>query len=110
MIAFLFHLGSALAGGLVSLLLVFKLVMFPDQFNRVERIGMGLVGGTMILRVGPLMSSPETNPFSNWSTFVMTVGLVMMHWGRLARLIRHARRNTLAADAATAHLKARGKL
>lgn len=106
----LLHLASAIFGVTVAALLVVKLTMFPEQFKRIERIGMGLVGGTMILRIGPIVSSPETTPFSDWSTTLMTFGLVLMHWGRLARLIRHARIGTLAKDAAEAHLRARGKM
>jgi hypothetical protein len=109
MMIFLFHLGSALAGLVLAAVLVFKLMCFPDQFKVTERIGLALVGATMILRVGPIMASPETTPFSDWSTLLMTVGLLMAHWGRLTRLIHHSRDNTRAADAAEAHLKARGK-
>ncbi len=110
MIIFLLHLLNAVGGVCVAGVLVVMLVKFPDQFRKVERIGMGLLGGTLILRIGPVMSYPETTPFSDWSPALMIVGLFMMNAGRLKRLIRHDRANQRAIDSAEQYLKARGKL
>lgn len=107
MIITMFHIASALLGLVVAGLLSWKLLAFPDQFHFVERFGMGLVGGTMILRIAPVLSSPDQTPFSDWATAIMSLGLVLMHGGRLRRLIRHAARNQRAVDAAKAHLAAR---
>jgi divalent metal cation (Fe/Co/Zn/Cd) transporter len=110
MITILLHIISAVCGLAVSVIMVWKLTQFPDSFSFTERLGMGMVGGGMILRLGPILSKPYSTPFDDWATSVMQIGVLLMTWGRLARLIRHARSNTRAIDAAAAHLKARGKL
>ena len=110
MIVFGMHLLTALGGIALAVVMVVKIVRFPDAFNRIERWGMALVGGTMILRAPSIMVSPETTPFSDWATMAMTGGLLMMTAGRMVRLFRHSRVNTRAVDAAETHLRARGKL
>jgi len=99
MILYLIHLGSVILGAGVTTVLVWKVAVYPEQFNRVERIGMALVGGTMVLRAPSIMVSPDTTPFSDWSTCAMTLGLLMMHGGRLIRLRRHARANKRMGEA-----------
>lgn len=103
-----FHIFSALAGLGVALVLVIKLVAYPEQFRFVERLGMGMVGGSMILRIGPILASPETTPFSDWSTTVLQVGILFMVYGRLVRLRRHAKANERAVDAARAWRDGKG--
>lgn len=110
MILLVIHLLSATLGVVFAVVMVTKILQFPDAFNRVERWGMALAGGTMILRIPTIIVSPETTPFSDWANLAMTLGMVMMSAGRLVRLMRHARSNTRAIDAAEAHLRARGKL
>lgn len=110
MIVALFHIGSAVMSAAVAVVLVVKLLRFNEQFRGDERVGMGLVGAMSILRIGPILAAPETTPFSDWSTFLMAVGVFLMIYGRLRRLIRHERSNTAAVDAAAAHLRSRGKI
>lgn len=110
MIVVLFHIGSALMSAAVAIVLVIKLMRYNALFRIDERLGMGLVGAMSILRIGPILAAPETTPFSDWSTFLMALGIFLMIYGRLRRLNRHARANTLAADAAEMHLRARGKI
>lgn len=110
MIIFWCHILSAATGVAVAGVLVAMLILFPDHFRKWERVGMGLVGGTLILRVGPVMAFPETTPFSDWSPAVMAIGMLLMTGGRLVRLIRHDRVNQRAVDSAEAHLSSRGKL
>ena len=54
------HLLSAIGGSILTAILVAKLVMFPEHYKLVERAGMGIVGGTMIMRIGPIMATPES--------------------------------------------------
>lgn len=110
MILFIIHVLTAFLGVIFTIIMVTKILQFPDTFSAVERWGMALSGGTMILRIPTIIVSPETTPFSDWATLAMTLGMVMMSAGRLARLMRHARNNTRAVDAAEAHLRSRGKL
>lgn len=105
MIIFLFHVVSAVLSFVVAAILAWKLILFHEQFRFYERLGMGMVGGAMILRIGPIVLTPEQTPFNDWGTTVMTAGLVLMLGGRLVRLIRHARKNELAVDAARAWKK-----
>jgi hypothetical protein len=107
---FVIRIAAALVSIPVAAILSAKLIEFPDAFTRIERYGMGLFGSALILRIAPLLSSPEPTPFDHWSALMLGIGAFMMSFGRWQRLRRHKRANTLAHDAAVEHLRRRGKL
>ncbi|MET0439141.1 MAG: hypothetical protein ABW043_16775 [Devosia sp.] len=110
MTLYLIHLATVLVGVAMIAVLVVKVTVYPDNFNWIERAGMAISAGTIVLRSPAIMNSPEITPFSDWSTLVFMIGLLMMHAGRLFRLHKHAKKGDRARDAAELHLRARGKL
>lgn len=71
----------------VSMIVIFKLSAWPDLFNIGERVGMGAIGASMLMRCAPLIARNlfhNTSPFDDWSTLLLNVGLCCYFVGRMA--------------------------
>jgi len=108
MILYLMHLVTVIIGFAMVGVLIVKVTLYRETFNRIERWGMALASAMTVLRAPAILQSPETTPFSDWSTLVFMAGLLMMHAGRLVRLRRHAKANERAVDAARAWRDGKG--
>jgi hypothetical protein len=94
----------------VGLIVTYKLYCWPDNFTRVERIGLGLVGASAVMTIGPILDKAGVTPYSDWATALFRVGITIYFVGRALRFRRHYRRNMEAAAEAETYLQARGKL
>ena len=92
---------NALAGAVAASILAYKLSCLADKFTPLERVGMGLWGGGMILTIGPILSDTPT-PFEDWSGFLIRVGSCLYLIGRLTR---HRFNNWRAVRQARRHLR-----
>lgn len=92
---------AALSGGLAAIL-SYKLIVWGASYNFPERLGMGLMGGSVILTIAPLLTSGPT-PFDGWSTALLRLGAIIYFAARLYRLIKHRHANTRAKRDAVAY-------
>lgn len=78
----------------VTVLLVYKLVIFYDNLKILERAGIALIASGTFMTIPPLWAIRPTQPvFDGWATSVMTFGILMHFTGRMMRHIRHNRAN-----------------
>jgi hypothetical protein len=94
----------------LTVLVTGTMMAFRDQFIWVERLGIGLMGGSSFLTIAPLVDlSRDGTPFDAWPSFLLKIGCIMLFSGRLYRLLRHEQANILQKRFAAEHLAARGK-
>jgi hypothetical protein len=93
----------------LAVFVVIKVTRFSETLNVSERIGLGFMGGGSLLTVLVIME-PRGSPFEGWATTLITWGAVIFICGRTYRDWKHERRNQRQIAAASAHLRARGKL
>lgn len=74
---------NAFFGLLAATIITYKLVVIPNRFNMIERIGMGLMGSGLILTLGLLMA--RDTPFDDWSTALLRAGCCIYFVGRMHR-------------------------
>lgn len=86
----------------------FKLVWFYDDFKPTERVGLGIIAGSVLLTVPSLLDTSPT-PFDDWSPAALRVGIAFYFVGKAERLLRHARNNRRQVSLWNAHVKRRGK-
>jgi hypothetical protein len=94
---------NILSSIIVAMIVTFKLLAYPDQFNLGERVGMGMTAGGMLMRIGPILGHgifSERTPFDDWSVTLLHVGLAVYFMARLARIHRHWIANQRAKQAA----------
>ena len=94
---------NVLSSIIVAMIVTFKLLAYPDQFNLGERAGMGMVAGGMLMRIGPILSKgflSERTPFDDWSVTLLHVGLATYFIARILRVHRHWINNERAKRAA----------
>lgn len=84
------------AAGIVT----YKLVVIPYKFNRLELLGMGLIGSGMVLTIALLLE--RDTPFDDWSTALLRAGCCVYFVGRL---LRHRLANWTMKRQARAHLE-----
>lgn len=71
-----------------TLIIVYKLANYPEHFNALERIGMGLIGCGLTLSVAPIIGKavfPADTPFDDWSRTMLGLGLTTYFIGRIVR-------------------------
>jgi hypothetical protein len=92
----------------LTALLAFKLIYFGDMLNRIERLGMGMMGGASFLTVALIIDvHKEGTPFDGWATTLLTLGAIIYFGGRLSRHRRHRRANAIAIEDARRHFERR---
>lgn len=72
----------------VTMIVIYKLLAYPEHFTVLERIGMGMQGAGISMMIGPIVAKPlvsEGTPFDDWSTVTLFVGLAVYYIGRMAR-------------------------
>lgn len=102
---------NSLVRVIIMLLIAYKLMVFHEMLNRVERVGLGIAGGTGFLTI-PVIFAAGTfrTPFDGWAGMMFSTGFLIYLCGRMSRHIRHQRANSRAAADASGYLKSRGKL
>lgn len=88
----------------LSLIIVHKLLNWFDNFNRLERAGMGIMAGSVLLTIPALWLYGPT-PFDQWTTALIRLGAVLYFMGRLSRHRRHWLRNEATKRQAQEHLQ-----
>lgn len=84
-----------------------------DVLNRVERMGLGLMGGSTFLTIPVVLDTYFGNrgtPFDLWASTIQTLGFVLYLYGRETRLNIHAKANDEQNAVARRYLADRGKL
>jgi hypothetical protein len=92
----------------LSAMLIHKLVNWRDNFIPLERIGMGLMAGSVLMTI-PVIWTHGPTPFDTWTTTVLRLGAVLYFAGRLSRHMRHFRNNATMASQARARQLAKSK-
>ncbi len=75
---------NAVLSSVVFGIVAFKLAVWHDRFNAMERFGMGLLGAGCLLTLGPILSDGPT-PFEDWSGSLLRVGCTLYFIGRILR-------------------------
>ena len=91
---------------IVSMIVVFKLTAYGDDFILGEKIGMGTIAAGMLMRVGPILGKNllfEQTPFDDWSVLLLHLGLVCYFVARMYRVHRHWINNHRARTQARRH-------
>ena len=70
----------------------YKLIVHFDSLKQVERIGLGLMAGSVLMTIPPLITAAAT-PFDSWSPAILRLGAFLYLFGRAERLMRHRRAN-----------------
>ena len=70
----------------------YKLIVHFDMLKAVERIGLGLMAGSVLMTIPPLITEAPT-PFDDWSPAILRLGAFLYLFGRAERLWRHRRAN-----------------
>lgn len=95
----------------VSALMAWVLIRIGHLLNVVERIGLGLIGGSCLMTAVVIYADQRySTPFDTWAGFLLGAGMVLFFTGFVSRKLKHERNNTATIMRATAHLQARGKL
>jgi hypothetical protein len=94
---------------LLTVVVVVKVTRFGETLNKVERAGLGFMGGGSLLTV-PVIWDMQHSPFLDWSTTLITYGALMFIAGRTWRDWGHEWRNRMGVEQARRHLIERGKL
>ncbi|MDF2603028.1 hypothetical protein [Sphingomonas sp.] len=77
---------------LVCGLATYKLLAHFDDFKPIERVGLGIMAGSVLLTLPPLVVEGGT-PFDDWSPAALRLGIALYLAGKVERLLRHARNN-----------------
>ena len=83
-----------------------KLLAYYDDFKPIERYGLGITAGSVLLTIPPLLSEAPT-PFDDWSSVALRLGVFLYLAGKVERLLRHARNNHRQLIASQAWMKGR---
>jgi len=97
---------------IVSMIVVFKLKAYGDEFNLGEKYGMGMIAAGMLMRIGPILGKNVLyvdTPFDDWSVSLLHVGLATYFIARLYRVHKHWINNHRAKNAARQHFGGFGR-
>jgi hypothetical protein len=101
----------ALAHSLIRLVLtvivVVKITRFRDTLNRVERFGLGVMGGCGILTLNVIWERQQS-PYDGWATTLFSFGAILFLAGRTYRDWKHQRANDLQVEYWERHKRERG--
>lgn len=84
------------------------LVVFYDQFNKAERIGLGVAGGSSLMVI-PAIWRFEGNPFEAWAGAAFAVGILIFCAARFYRMWKHKRANDAQIAMARRRFEEMGK-
>lgn len=103
-------ISSAIAGIVAAGIISFKLIVWPDKFNWLERFGMGMIGAGMVLTIAPLFAYAQghgavATPFDDWGSAWLRIGCCLYFVGRM---MRHRMANWAQRRMARRELRDRG--
>ena len=90
----------------ILLLAVIAITKYRHMFIRLERIGLGLMGGPGFMTINVIWER-ENSPFDGWAAALYTLGAVLFLTGMLWRKGRHDRNNHRQLIASQAWMKGR---
>lgn len=79
---------NSLARLAITVILVWKLVRFPQLFNSWERYGMSIAAGCSVLTITVIWEA-QRSPFDGWATTLFSLGIFLYFIGRMTRHWRH---------------------
>lgn len=79
---------NIISGIVVALILSYKLILHSHRFTLIERLGMALIGASMILNLGPLAATTAFHcraptPFDDWGGTLLRAGCAVYFIGRM---------------------------
>lgn len=77
----IWNLLAAISNGIIACLVTYKLYCCFHRFNMVERIGLGLLGGSALVTIPPLVLPYA--PSAEWGVFTFRFGIAVYLVGRL---------------------------
>lgn len=97
---------------ILTLSVSWALVRFGEAMNELERLGLGLIGGSSFMTLAPIYGAVYRidTPFDQWSGVILKVGCIVFAVARTVRIYRHELRNDAQIKVAREHLESRGKL
>lgn len=88
----------------IVVLISVKVTRFGHMLNFLQRLGLGLMGGSGFLTIPVILDVyKEGTPFDIWAGMAMSFGIGLYLWGTILRNARHDKRNEEALAAARAH-------
>lgn len=88
----------------LTALVVYKLGWWGHMLNQMERVGLGLMGGSAFMTIPVILDThKDGTPFDVWAGILFTLGVITYLMGRLSRHIKHEKRNGDAIKQARAH-------
>lgn len=91
----------------VTIILTIKLARYADMLIKLERLGIGIMGGTSFLTVPVIVNGGSGTPFDGWASTLFTLGALIYFSGRMSRHARHRVNNARMKQAAEAHFHRR---
>ncbi len=93
----------------LTLIVIVKVTRFATTLNRVERFGLGMMGGCGLLTVNVIWERQQS-PYDGWAGTLFSFGAILFLFGRTLRDWKHQRANDrMAAQGALwAERKAKG--
>jgi len=86
------------------------LIWFRDVFNRGQRCGLGLVGGSSILTLAVIADFHKTGtPFDDWGGALLSLGMILFFGFTMQRYYGHMINNKRAVRDAERWKAQRGK-
>lgn len=76
----------------VAIVLAYMLAAYSDEISRAERLGLGITGAGMLLRIGPIVARnimATDSPFDDWSVSFLHLGMAIYVLGWLWRKEGH---------------------
>lgn len=101
---FVWNIVNAIGSVGLAAVLSYMMIIWGNAYNFPERLGMGLMGGSVILTITPLLTT-EPAPFDGWATALLRFGAILYFAARLYRLVKHRHANTKAKRDAVAHME-----
>lgn len=87
-------------------MVVMILIQRHEAFSRLERGGLGLMGGSAFMTIPVVLDiNASGTPFDDWATCLLPLGCVVFIAGRWLRVRAHSVRNAWAVDEARRHFE-----
>jgi len=89
---------------MLTVMMALCVVWFSDWLTKLERLGMGVMGGCGLLTVPVIYTTFQgtTSPYDGWASLLFTLGAVLFFMGWMQRKRAHMRNNAMTVKEAIA--------
>lgn len=90
----------------------YALIRFSRELVVIERMALGLAGGSAFMTLAPIYGSVERiqTPFDQWSGLLFSLSVAALIAFRLFRAVKHEWRNEAQRKESYMYLRGRGKI